>query len=72
MKVLLVSSETICILNLIGLNRLCKTDHKAQKKPRNVGGAEYAYAYITHWQTPTNGGRPEFWATPRGRNAQYS
>ena len=33
MKVLLVSSETIRILNLMGLNRLCKTDHKAKKSP---------------------------------------
>jgi hypothetical protein len=44
-----------------------KTDHKAQKKPRNLGGAEYAYAYI-NWQTPTNGGRPEsLGATLRGK-----
>ena len=34
------------MFNLIGFSRLFKTNHKAQKKPRNVGGAQYAYATI--------------------------
>ena len=54
------------MLNLIGFSRLCKTDHKRQKKaPLCTGLSTHTH---NHTDADTNQRRPEFLgATSRGK-----